>query len=386
MNTQLHPVTKGPAFHWFGYYDKLQFSPDSRFVLCMETDFENRTPKTADTVRIGMVDLESGNEWIPLAHTGAFCWQQGCMLQWIPGREDEIIYNDREGDGFVSCILNVKTRETKKLPAPVYTLSPDGKTALGLDFHRTGRLRPGYGYAGTDRTEHTAAPDDIGIYRMDLQTGEKQLVISIARVASIKTEHYKDPGLQHWVNHILFSPDGSRFIFLHRWEDSTGGAGQYTRMFTSDLNGENIRCMTDCGMSHFIWRDRDHIHGWARLNPDDSWKQYLFDEKTSQAATVGNPKQLTANGHMTYLPGGEWILNDITCERNEETHTNRLYLYHVPSDKRVELGDFVHENVYSRDFRCDLHPRSSRDGTVVCIDSACNEGRQMWVGEIGDLI
>jgi hypothetical protein len=26
-------ITKGPAFHWFAYYDKLQFDPTNRFVL-----------------------------------------------------------------------------------------------------------------------------------------------------------------------------------------------------------------------------------------------------------------------------------------------------------------------------------------------------------------
>ena len=26
-------ITKGPQYHWFGYYDKLQFDPTSRYVL-----------------------------------------------------------------------------------------------------------------------------------------------------------------------------------------------------------------------------------------------------------------------------------------------------------------------------------------------------------------
>ena len=31
-------ITKEPGFHWFGYYDKLQFDPDGRYVLGMESD------------------------------------------------------------------------------------------------------------------------------------------------------------------------------------------------------------------------------------------------------------------------------------------------------------------------------------------------------------
>ena len=37
-------LTRGPKFHWFGYYDKLQFDPTSRYVLGMEVGFEHRYP------------------------------------------------------------------------------------------------------------------------------------------------------------------------------------------------------------------------------------------------------------------------------------------------------------------------------------------------------
>src|SRR5688572_14212941 len=48
-------ITRGPKFHWFGYYDKFQFSPNNRFVLANEVDFEHRSPTADDVIRIGMV-------------------------------------------------------------------------------------------------------------------------------------------------------------------------------------------------------------------------------------------------------------------------------------------------------------------------------------------
>ena len=36
-------ITRGPKFHWFGYYDKLQFDPSMRYVLSNEVDFEHRS-------------------------------------------------------------------------------------------------------------------------------------------------------------------------------------------------------------------------------------------------------------------------------------------------------------------------------------------------------
>ncbi|NQU51016.1 MAG: hypothetical protein HQ522_00600 [Bacteroidetes bacterium] len=61
-------ITKASGHHWFGYYDKLQFDPTNRFVLCMETSFEGRSPKPEDEITIGMVDLENNDEWIELGN------------------------------------------------------------------------------------------------------------------------------------------------------------------------------------------------------------------------------------------------------------------------------------------------------------------------------
>ncbi len=48
------------------------------------------------------------------------------MLQWRPGSEDEVIWNDREGDGFVCHILDVETGESRTLPIPSTRSAPTG--------------------------------------------------------------------------------------------------------------------------------------------------------------------------------------------------------------------------------------------------------------------
>src|SRR5690349_17033719 len=87
-------ITRAPGYHWFGYYDKLEFDPSSRYVLGMRVGFEHRSPKPEDAIELGMVDLESGDRWIPLGETRAWNWQQGTMLQWLPGSKTEVIWND----------------------------------------------------------------------------------------------------------------------------------------------------------------------------------------------------------------------------------------------------------------------------------------------------
>ncbi len=71
-------ITKGPAFHWFAYYDKLQFDPTNRFVLGNRVSFEHRTPTADDRIQVGMIDLEDSDRWIELGKSDAWGWQQGC--------------------------------------------------------------------------------------------------------------------------------------------------------------------------------------------------------------------------------------------------------------------------------------------------------------------
>ena len=86
----------------------------------MEVDFEHRSPQTDDEIRIGMVDLEDGDRWTDLGSSAAWGWQQGCMLQWIPGSASEVIWNDREGGACVSRILDVKSGAMRTIPSAIY--------------------------------------------------------------------------------------------------------------------------------------------------------------------------------------------------------------------------------------------------------------------------
>ena len=83
-----------------------------------------------DVIKIGMVDLQDNDRWIELGQSRAWNWQQGCMLQWRPGSQTEIMWNDRQGENFVCNILDVRTRKKRTVPFAIYSVSPDGNTAV----------------------------------------------------------------------------------------------------------------------------------------------------------------------------------------------------------------------------------------------------------------
>ena len=373
-------ITRGPKHHWFGYYDKWQFDSTDRFVLGMEVGFEHRSPTAEDVIRIGMVDLENGDEWIELGESSAWGWQQGCMLQWIG--ESEILWNDREADRYVCRILNVKTKERRTVPHPIYSVSPDGKSAVTADFRRINDVRPGYGYVGLpDPHTDDLAPDDSGIFHIDLETGKSDLIVSLEQIANLGEIPKPDPEAKHYFNHLLFNPDGSRFIFLHRWRYPKGN--RLTRMFTANPDGSDIRVVDDNGLtSHFIWRDPNHILAYSE-QPSDGKRFYLFEDGGDQKIEVIGGEVLERDGHCTYLPGGEWILNDTYPDKNR----NQMpHLFHVESGKVVPLGLFHLPKEYTGEWRCDTHPRFSRDGKTVVIDSPHeDQGRQMHLIDVSGI-
>lgn len=375
-------LTRGPKFHWFGYYDKLEFDPSGRYILANEVGFEHRSPRAEDEIRVGMVDTADNDRWIDLGSTKAWNWQQGCMLQFVPGSKNEVVWNDRVDGEFVCHVVNIASGKKRTIPAAIYTLSPDGKWAITCDFRRLNDVRPGYGYAGVpDPNANKAIPDDVGIWRVDLQTGRKTLLISIADAARVPYPGGYSNNAKHWFNHLLISPDGKRFIFLHRWRGDKEGRSFSTRLFTADANGRDLYITDPHGKtSHFVWRDARHILAWA-WHPSKGDKFYLYKDKTSQVEAVG-PDVMTVNGHCTYLNGtsNRWILNDTYPDRNRNQN---VFLFDTQTGERRPLGSFFSPPEYTGEWRCDTHPRSSPDGRKVVIDSPHNGGRQLYLLETG---
>lgn len=65
-------------------------------------------------------------------------------------------------------------------------MGPDGSWAVSTDFRRSNDTRPGYGYVGIPNpNSDVLAPEDVGIWKVDLATGERDLLISVPQAAEI---------------------------------------------------------------------------------------------------------------------------------------------------------------------------------------------------------
>lgn len=374
-------VTRGPKHHFFGYYDKCPWNLSGRILLAMEIDFCDRQPKPGEALTVGMVDLNDNDRYVPLDTTTAWCWQQGTMLQWMGSApEREVVYNAVQDKQYVAIVRDVVTNKSRTLPRPIYAVSNDGKQAVSLPFDRLHRLRPGYGYCALPESfPDDPAPKKDGWWRMDMVTGKHELVVPITELAAHKPDA-RFSGAHHWVNHAQFNPSGSRFLFLHRWR--VFEKPWSTRLYTCKPDGSDLKLAWDTGMvSHFDWRDDDTILAWVKTK-DQGNKFALIDVPSGEGKVIGGDV-LTQDGHCSYSPNRQWVLNDTYPDKERQQW---LMLFHPKTGRRIDLNQFYLPPKLTGPFRCDLHPRWNRNGTQICIDSGHEATRQVYVLDVKELV
>jgi len=391
-------ITSGPKFHFKPYYDMQPWDGTGRYFLCMESDFQDRPPTADDIITVGMVDLET-TEFIPLAETHAWNFQQGCMPHWMPtAPEKEIIFNDRIDGAFRAVVLNVHTRERRVLPLPIQALTPDGKFATSLNFSRWGEWRPGYGYAGIpDPFRGQPEPADEAVSLINLETGEHSPLVALTDVLRLTSGTDKRKGSTAWFNHLMFNNDGSRLVGLVRYwcpelaaeATKTGinidGAVPERRhcMWVVNADGTGLDIVVSDGLvSHAEWRDPDHILAWASATTETVPAYLIFDVRDKSYEIIGE-QFLLEDGHMSYHQDKKWLLTDTYPD---EQVMRTLKLYNVEEDREVALGRFHAPPDLQGELRCDLHPCWNRDGTQVAIDSIHENGaRQVYIVNVGSL-
>ena len=378
---RLRPVTSGPGHHFFGYYDKSPWDGSGRLLLAHEATFNDRAPGPDDAVAIGVVHVEEGNRFRRLATSRAWNWQQGSMLQWQPAESERLfLYNDRRDGRFVAVMCDAEGREIEVYERPIYALSGTKRCAYSVNFARLHVHRPGYGYAGVaDPWAHDPHPKDDGLHSLDLQSGRRQLLLSLDQLARVGSGAPGDAF--QWLNHVQVSPDGERVAFFHIHR--VGADGWRARLFVCGADGSGATCLLDADVvSHYDWFDANSLLIWAkdRSAPGRFWR---IDASTGERSTIG-AGVLVEDGHVSFSPDRRWVLNDTYPDRYD---MRTLMLFRWRDGKRIDLARLHSPKArWWGEIRCDLHPRWSRDGTRICIDSVHSGERQMYVMDVSDFV
>ena len=359
--------------YFYGYYDKSPWDADDRYMICVRVKqaYKSVAPKEPGTVCL--IDTADNNRLIKIGPTRSWNVQQSCMAQWMgPDFKSRIIYNDFREGKYCSVIFNVdQMQEETVLPLPVYDVARDGSFALSLDFNRLHRMRPGYGYSNLpDTTKKVRCPDQCCIWKMDIPSGKVTELFKYTDFAAFEPDETMN-GAEHKVNHLMISPNGKRFMVLHRWFDK---GRKHTRLVTVNIDKtEMYNLSDDVFVSHCYWRNDQEILSFLRKKETGD-HYYLMKDKT-QEYTLYWP-ELKTDGHCSYSPDGSFIITD--------TYPNRkriacVFLCTQEDNCSRRIARVFSPFRYDNDCRCDLHPRWNREGTAVCIDSVHEGKRGLYV-------
>jgi hypothetical protein len=367
-------ITDNRMEHFFAsYYGIDSWSGDQKYVTVLQTDIKDRLPDENDSATLGLVDMNT-YEFIPLTRTRAWNFQEGCMAHWLGTNPDSlIIFNDYREGIYVSVVMNVYTRkELKVIPYPVSSVSPNGKEAVSINFSRLRITRTDYGYGGEgqDARADVKLPEDDGLFLVDLETGEAQLIVSIAGVRDLIPE-VPENGIEYFC-HTRFSREGSKIFWLARAIPQRN-----TTSFTVNRDGTSLlRCFPDNWEgSHYDWLNDDELMVTANYQ-GQLYAHVLFTIGKQDYRRLGNGL-LDYDGHGTFSPDGRWMVTDTYPGRG--LREQKIYLMDMETEAVLPLGRFVQPEAYTGYWRCDIHCRWNPRGDMIGFNSTHTNSRQVYI-------
>ena len=251
-------ITSGPANHFFGYIGHVQNIPwngNGRYILSLRTKFQDRMPGPDDPADIILIDTHQNYSIRKLDETSAWNPQQGTMFYWNPKSPDtQFFFNDRDKEsGKIFCVLfdisegenGIRIKEYRYNDSPIGNggVAQKGGNFLGINYARMARLRPVTGYKGaSDWTVNSKHPENDGIFKVDVSTGNKNLLVSFKTLASKLSKKHdpkKIPSL--FINHTLWNREDDRIFFFARagWSGNRKGT-KINQPFVMNSDGSNL--------------------------------------------------------------------------------------------------------------------------------------------------
>lgn len=357
-------LSNGKNESFFGYYDKSPMNSSYEFIIFHETEeiCTHNPPDPAKKLNIMLFDIKN-NSYEKIAETGSYNWQQGSKLQWLS--EEKFIFNDFEKDKYVSKIFDMNNKDSISIDFPIYDCYKD-EFALSLNFSRLNSTDKDYGYKNIKNKPDLKDIKSDGIFFVDLKRNKSRLMISLEKVINLHfKENMKDA--EHLFNHIMISPDGRSFIFIHRWYSS---GKRYDSLILSNIEGTEIKVLADNDMvSHYCWYGNENIAGYMR---DKSCGNsfYKINTVSGEIELLSDKLKTYGDGHPSFY--GNKMLFDSYPDKSRMQH---LSIYDIEKDEVDETGSFLSPLKFYGETRCDLHPRWSFSGKDIFFDST-HEGNR----------
>ncbi len=219
-------VTPDDGFYVHTYYDVCPFSPSGRYLAVTRLPYQTRIPVLGDTADVCVIDLRD-RILRTLYTTKSWGFQTGSLAQW--GATDRHLYTNDVVRGRAACVrLDLETGERRAFEGPMYHIAPDESAVIGFPLELLDVTQRGYGVTPRDPDHPPRLPAGAsateGIWKTDLRTGRKELLVSLADMAARVPEPPPEPG----------------GTFYHRGVDQPGHETVGTNALPDEFQGQGF--------------------------------------------------------------------------------------------------------------------------------------------------
>lgn len=379
-------LTSGPKHHFFGYIGHVQNIPwnqSGRFIVALQTEFQDRLPRAADAAEIVLLDTQRDYALHVLDRTRAWNPQQGTMLYWNPDApETQVFFNDRDPKtGKIFCVLadiaagsgGKRIREFRFDDTPVGNsgVAQQGGWFAAINYGRLARLRPVTGYPEAfDWTVAVRHPTNDGVFKIDTRTGEKRLLVSFKQLADAIRPLRPDVDRQDlFINHTLNNRASDRIFFFVRGNfDQTNRINQ---SFVTHADGSGLKLMKQHLGGHPEWDLGHQMIGCTNK------RQTIYDvDKQEITGGLGDETIFPQpEGDIALSPDGNWLVNG-----HRARGTNYYTFFRRTDSAWVRSQGFYVRGWESGDLRCDPAPGWNRDSREIVFPAIASDGtRQMFL-------
>jgi hypothetical protein len=355
---------------FFGYYDKSPWSRNGESYLF--NHFHSRL------LTLYILDLKN-SQLYEIAQTQAWNFQQGCMLQWVPNNKNQIVvYNSVCQDKLGVHIYSAQDVSKRFINWPIQALHPNGTDAISLNYYRLKRMNPEYSYKPiVDNFSLNLDPNNDGLWKINLFTKRSDLIVNLKELLNYKIRNCMG-NASHGLNHVVYSPSGNKFIFIHRWV--TKNNLRFSRLYVVNEDGSDFRLlMDDDYVSHYCWIDDHKILTYAGTH-EYGKRFYIVDLSSGEYYIEGQDLlDKYGDGHPSLSPDNKWIAIDTYPGPDR---VRRLNLWSLEEKRLIEIGKFYSPIKYERYNRCDLHPRWHPSEPLISIDSTHTGIRRNYIVDV----
>ena len=374
--------------HFFGYIGHVQTIPwneSGRYMLALRTTFHDHMPEPEEAADVVLLDTANDYQAIPVDKTHAYNFQQGTMFYWNPDDpENQFFFNDRNLEtGKVFTVLydvsqRKRVREYRFDDTPIGNsgVAQNGGYFAAFNYGRTDRLRPVTGYPGAyDWTVGVNHPKDDGVFKVDIQTGDKTLLVSFKQLAdALRPSRPTVDDIALFINHTLWNREDDLLYFYARGNFEEPRDQHIDRPFIVRPDGTGLKPLGVSVGGHPEWDYGHRIIGTIRNE-----RQVLYDvDRMLVVGALGN-KEIFPNpgADIALSPDGKWFVNGY---QNREDGHNYYTLYRREDGAYLKTRGFSRGGYDRRELRIDPAPRWNRTSDAIVVPSWTKDGtRQMFL-------